>query len=91
MMMTEEDLRAALFEQRMAAAALGLCIARTIGKSDPTILQRFADEAQEMGTHLCERGKPDAGQVLISFALALAHPDRFPLLTPEDRHGQDSA
>lgn len=77
--MGNDNLRRSLTETRMGAVALGICIARTLGQSDPTILQKLADAAQAMSNHLCEKEMGDAAEIVTSFALALANPDKSPL------------
>jgi hypothetical protein len=66
----------------LAVAALAVCIARTLGKQNPTILQNFADEADRMHEHLCAQNRSEIGRFLVTFSLALAHPENFPLFVP---------
>jgi hypothetical protein len=82
--MNDDNLTRSLTETRMGAVALGLCIARTLGQSDPTILQKLADAALAMSDHLCKQDRIDAAQIVNSFALALANPDKSPLFNPPD-------
>ena len=46
--MSDRDLRQSLADTAMGAAALGLCIARVLAQSDPTILQNLLAEAEKM-------------------------------------------
>lgn len=81
--MSDQDLRRSLVDIRLGAAALGVCIARTLAKQNPIILQSLAAEADWMHKHLCEKhSRPEISEILVSFSLALAHPDKFPLFTP---------
>lgn len=87
--MTEDEIRASLRELKAAldesdrgVAALGLCIARTLAEQNPTLLERLAQEAQKMSSHLLDRDQERASRIVLSFALALSKPERFPGLTP---------
>ena len=82
--MTDGDLRRALDETMMGAAAIGVCIARTLAESDPTFPQRLAVRGQKLFQHLCDKGHGDAARALFSFYGALNDPAKFPLLTPEE-------
>ncbi len=75
----EVTLRAILDEAKLGAAALGLCIARTLGERDPTLQERLVRRADEMNRRLCEHGKNHAGEIVAAFALALEKPDDYQL------------
>jgi hypothetical protein len=80
----DRDTRRALDEIILGAAAVGLCIARTLSQSDPKALQSFAEEADKMYRHLSAHSKTDAAQVVVNFSLALANPEKMPLLSPQE-------
>ena len=80
----DRDTRRALNEIALGAAAVGVCIGRTLGQSDPKALQSLSEEANKMLQHLADRGKADASQVIANFALGLAHPEKMPLLSPAE-------
>jgi hypothetical protein len=50
--MSNQDLRQSLDHTRMGAAALGVCIARTLAQQNPAILQSLSAEAEKMHKHL---------------------------------------
>jgi hypothetical protein len=66
--MDEVILRAVLDETKLGAAALGLCIARTLGERDPTLQQRLGKRADQMHRRLCEQGNGHAGEIVAAFA-----------------------
>ena len=56
---------------RMAAVALGVCIARTLARQNPSVLRSFAEEADRMEKHLHDQGRPEWAEFLTPFALAV--------------------
>jgi len=75
----EVTLKSDLRRAKLGAAALGLCIARTLGESDPTLQERLVQRADEMNRRLCDNGKSHAGEIVAAFALALERRDDYPL------------
>ena len=67
---------------RMAAVALGVCIARTLARQNPSVLRSFAEEADRMEKHLHDQGRPEWAEFLTPFALAVGRPEKFPLFHP---------
>lgn len=82
--MADQDLIRALDQTKLGAAALGVCIARVLIKTDTTMGQRLVDEAEKMEHHLSQNDRTAAVSILSYFRLALAHPENMPLLTPSD-------
>jgi hypothetical protein len=77
--MTEmDDLRKTIAETKRGAAAIGVCIARTLAESDPTIAKRLGETANEMYRSLCDRGEAHAGEMVSVFGRALVDPTFFP-------------
>jgi hypothetical protein len=82
--MSDQDLRQALDHTKMGAAVLGVCIARVLSRTTGATLQDFAEEADRMHKHLCGCERPEWGEILMHFALAVGRPDWFPLFHPKD-------
>lgn len=80
--MSEQDPTQSQRHERMEVAALGVCIARTLAASDPTMLRRFAEEADRMHQHLIANDRPEWAEVLVAFGLAVGRPELFPLFHP---------
>lgn len=73
----------ALHELSMGAAALGFCIARTLGRYDPKLLGDFAEEAKKMYDDLSRHGKTATAEPVLRFYLALVYPERDQFISSE--------
>ncbi len=82
--MTDQDLTRTLDQMKFGAAAVGLCIARVLTKSDSTMGQRIAEEAEKMEYRLAQDNNTAAVQIVSNFRRALTNPEKMPLLTPRD-------
>ncbi len=82
--MVDQDLMRALDQMKLGAAAVGLCIARVLTESDSTMGQRIVEEAEKMEHQLAQKNSTAAVQIVSNFRLALANPEKMPLLTPRD-------
>ena len=82
--MTDQDLMHALEQTQLGTAALGLCIVRVLVKSDSTFGLRIEEEAKKMQRHLSQNNLTGASQILSHFRMALANPEKMPLLSPDD-------
>jgi hypothetical protein len=75
---TDAELRKIIAETKRGAAAIAVCIARTLAESDPTLPRRLSVKAHEMYEQLCERGEAHAGEMMFVFGRALLDPSFFP-------------
>ena len=82
--MADQDPKHELDQMMFGAAAVGLCIVRVLAESDSTMGKRIAEEAEKMEVHLDQNDCTRAAQIISHFRLALAHPEKTPLLTPSD-------
>ena len=82
--MADQDLMRVLDQMKLGAAAVGLSIARVLTESDSTMGQRIVEEAEKMEHQLAQNNSTAAVQIVSHFRLALAHPEKMPLLTPRD-------
>ena len=73
-----DDLRTMIAQTKRGAAAIGVCIARTLAESDPTLARRLGETANEMYRSLCDHGEAHAGEMVFVFGRALVDPTFFP-------------
>jgi len=80
----DRELRHAIEGSIFGSAAIGLCIARVLIRDDPTLLEKFLDEATKLQHSLssASAGYTEAASILSNFALALTNPEKMPLLAP---------
>ncbi len=82
--MTDQDLTRTLDQMTFGAAAVGLCIARVLTKSDSSMGHRIAEEAEKLEFRLALDNYTAGVQIVSYFRRALTNPEKMPLLTPRD-------
>jgi hypothetical protein len=77
-----KELRREINQTKRGAAAVGVCIARILAESDPTLPKHLNQHANEMYQMFCERGEDHAGEILFAFGRAVIDPNWFPTSGP---------
>ena len=75
---SDAELRKMIVETNRGVAAIGVCIARTLAESDPTLPRRLSVNAHAMYQALFDRGEGRASEMMFVFARALLDQSYFP-------------
>lgn len=75
---SDAEVRKMIAETKRGVAAIGVCIARTLAESDPTLPRRLSVNAHAMYQALFERGEGHASEMMFVFARALLDQSLFP-------------
>jgi hypothetical protein len=73
----ERDVRNAVDEAMIGAAAIGFCLARALADHDPGLAGRLAPAWKKMYRYLQERGEMRAADMVFMFGAAVANPQIF--------------
>ena len=75
---SDAEVRKMIAESKRGAEAIGVCIARTLAETDPTVPRRMSMHAHAMYQALFERGEGHASEMMFMFARALLDQSVFP-------------
>ena len=79
-----DNIKRELDHTQRGAAALGLCIARALAKSDPTLRQQILDEIEVMNGHFSLYNQTAAMRALSNFVIDIGNPETNLGLSPTD-------
>ena len=73
----DRDVRNAIDEAMIGAAAIGFCLARALAETDPEVAHRLDPIWKDTYAFLRELGRGARGRYRIMFAAATRNPERF--------------
>ncbi len=76
-MTMDRNIRNAIDEAMVGAAAIGFCLARTLAETDPGVARRLDPIWKDMHAFLRERGEVRAADIVFMFGSAVGNPDLF--------------
>jgi hypothetical protein len=73
----DRDVRNAIDEAMIGAAAIGFCLARTLTETDPDFAHRLDPICKDTYAFLRSRGEVRAADIVFMFGAAIGNPDLF--------------